>query len=364
MYNDKMDRVPVEILVARHFVRYNRLHRLVNSVFRGSNATHINIFIDLYPILKNILSRSGRTDFEDTTALTSSVVNMCGFYRDFFRTFYGVYAHIYIIAGYNVPIANQKMVPGYNKVMVEKLQLQSQLELVELNLQLLEILCPYLPEIYFIKTDTETSVMMYHLITHNPIIVMEETPNMIITTDLYPLQLVNLPNTVVLRPRKTYGEDMSMMTFPKGHELFESSYWNIYGLTRNGLNTDIEPITIHPINGNLLNAMTRFPERNMVSCMSVPKTNNLIYSAVQDRGIELSIDGLFAACGDKITIPKEILASRYRALDVVFQYSLEDECKKYEPQLQMALRNLWDPDAVQMINDKYFSSNPIDLQTL
>lgn len=362
MYNDKIEKVPVNILVTRYFVRYNRLHRLINNVFRGSDATHINLFIDLYPLLKMILSRSGRTDFSDVTALTSSVINMCCFYRNFFRFHYGVETHIYIIAGYNVPFANQKMVPGYNKTMMEKLQLQSQVELVQLNLQLLELLCPYLPEIYFIQTDTESSVIMYHLIENK--IVMQGIPNIILTTDLYPLQLINLPNTILLKPRKNYGEDMSMMTFPKNHELFQASYWNIYSLTRNGLNTDAESITIHPINGVLLNALTRFPERNIVNCMSVTKANNLIYSVIQNHDIELSLDSLFTVCGDQINIPREILASRYRALNVKFQYSLHNECKEYSSMIQLALRNLWDPDAVQMINDKYFSSNPIDLQTL
>ena len=362
MYNQQIEQVPVEILVLRQFVRYNRLQRLVNNVFRGSHATHINFFIDLYPILRNILSRSNHTDFSDTTSLTSSVINMCAFYRDFFRSIYGVDTDIYIIASYNVSEMNQKIVPGYNKLMMEKLQMKSQLELVNLNLQLLELLCPYLPNIYFIKTDTESSVMMYHLITTG--IAKSMIPNIILSNDLYPLQLIHLPDTVLLKPRKMYGQDMSMMTFPKGHELFNSSYWNIYGLTREGLNENAANISIHPINGVLLEALTRFPERGLPNMISTTKANNLIYEAIQDREIKLSMEGLFTACTGKIAQPPEILSARYHTLDVEYQYQLENCCAGYTNYLQLALRNLWDPDAVQMINDKYFSSNPIDLQAL
>ena len=73
-------------------------------------------------------------------------------------------------------------------------------EMTKTNFDILNLICPYLPDIHFIPTDYETSVVMGYLIQNQSDM---SIPNLIISKDIYPLQMVTqYPNTYYVRPYK------------------------------------------------------------------------------------------------------------------------------------------------------------------
>lgn len=350
--------VPVEYLIARYFVKYQRLNALIPFAFHKSTAKVVNLYVDMYGLYKTIFSRTYRTDISDYTAFTSTLINLCSHYRSYFKGI-GVYTNIWIISSYNVPELSCRFVANYNKTFQDKLKNTSVKEMVELNSQLLEILCPYLPNIYFIKTSFESTVAM-NFIIKKEIASGNTNPNIILSSDIYPLQLcTEFDNTVLLRPVKFKGEDCSSITTPKNDLRFNKSFWWVIQEARGNLASDANSITVSPRNFVILQALNRFPERNFQNLISVSVANRLIENVAGTEPIKVSIDMLYDANPELNTrVPKTQIESRYKTLDVEYQSYLFDESIESKV---LHYENLNDPNAVQLINSQYFDKNPIDL---
>ena len=74
--NNESNSIPIEIFIARYFVKYKRLDQLVQFAFSGSSANSIDIFIDIYGIYRGIFSRSYISDISDYTSFTSSYIDI------------------------------------------------------------------------------------------------------------------------------------------------------------------------------------------------------------------------------------------------------------------------------------------------
>ena len=95
----------VEQLLFSNYIKYDRLKTLINESFKGSDATEINVVIDMYSICKS-LYRNNIEIGDIGSILTSSVINMIAHYRHFFRTYYGTDSKFYIINSINCPMKN------------------------------------------------------------------------------------------------------------------------------------------------------------------------------------------------------------------------------------------------------------------
>lgn len=353
-----MNTISTEQIITRYFVKYNQLRNLIFGAFSGSRATEVNMFIDLYGLYKTMFSRTYRTDVSDYTAFTSTIINMCAHYRGFFKGM-GVYTKFFIISSYNIPEINTRFVAGYNKSMKEKLMNQQVKEMVEINKELLSILCPYLPDIHFLQTEFESTVLIHEII-EKEIKEGNNNPNIILSTDLYPIQLCNcFPNTIFLRPRKAKGEDFSMCTVPNDAPEFDINFWSMVALERDGLRDNVKLTRVSPANFVLLMSMTRFPERNFKSLINTTVAEKTILEIARDSKIGYNVEALYSANPDLYNrFPKETLNARYKCLAVQYQVSLFRESLEATT---LHYENLQDPNAVNMINDKYFSNNPIDV---
>ena len=351
--------IPIEYLMVRNFVKYTKLGELVSFAYNGSKAKAINLYIDLYSMYKTIYSRSYRTKMSDYTAFTSTLINICAHYKYFFRNI-GVYARIFLISAYNVPENSCKRVSGYNKTFQDKLLNTPVREMMEFNFELLEILCPYLPDIHFFKTNFESAVLMKHLIEK------EQTkgnynPNMIISSDLYPLQLVSMfPQTTFLRPKKVNGDDISSIVVPREHPIHMYSFWSLLcSRDRDDIGYRADNINISTDNFSLISAMNRFPERNLKTLFNISDTMKIINNIITDPTLKIDINTLYNASVElQGKTGLSILDARYKVLDVNYQTLIFDE--SIEPAL-INYENLSDPEIIQMINSKYFQNNPIDI---
>lgn len=351
----------VEDIIYGSFVKMNRLEKIVFETFNNTSiaqATELNIFIDLYSVLKSIFSESYRTDISDYTAITTGIINMCSHYRSFFKRL-SVRTKFYLVFSFNTCDINRKFVAGYNQTFMDKSNIKIFNEVAMNNFELLDLLCPYLPDIFFIKSlrNYESGVIIANLIEKVGI----NIPNLIISKDLYPLQLCNLyPYTSYLYPiKKKGGIDESIMIPLNEKPSFKYEFWNLIARKR-GFNLD-KVVNLSPINFPLFMSLTRFPERDIPTVCTVDIAKNIIYKLIGEENIKLFPELLYNDEEISSKIAVSVVESRFKTLDIPYmlQYYKNDPESK-----NINLQNLSDPGAVNTINSKFFSHNPIDLDKL
>lgn len=357
-----MDNYTVDLsaIIYGSYVKMERLQQIVFETFSNTSiaeATNLNIFIDLYSTLHPVFSEHYRVNIENYTDITSGIINMCAHYRKFFKGL-GVNTTFYLIYSDNTCEFNRKFVANYNEVFFRKTQIKMFREIIDTNLDLLNTICPYLPNIHFIRSinNWESSVVIANIIeTLN-----DNNPNLIISKDLYPLQLCALYRwTSYLYPLKYRGVDNSIMIPLNEKYNFRREFWNLYIKDKiNDIKTDLTIIS--PLNVSLISAMNGFNHRGINLLYNINLAKKIILGI--NNGEDTKISGFQLINDEKASnlINVHVVESRLKSLDVTFAlpYYQQDPESKYK------FINLQDNGSINMINSKYFEKNPLDLQRL
>ena len=352
------EKYTIEQLVAGNFVKYKKLRELVSKSYSGSKATKMNVFIDLYSVLKPLYSiDQWGYRYTNPLELSASIINMCGHYRSFFVS-YGVYTKYYLIYGLNSPVLNNSFVIGYNNSFIESYNKKQDLNsMVQNNMTVLSMLCQYLPGIYFYDIGTnEVSGMIARILRtlNDP-----TTESLVISKDIVPLQLIPEYRLAVLRPYKSNNEDCSYI-------VDNSNMWKCFtGLYRR-VNEPVGNIN----NGFIQNIlpMTRVPERNMPSVFNIPKAFSIINKAIQFRFLEndklykqSSINTILESLG--VGCNPTLLDMRYKAINPTFQgmYILTNSNPEFRT---IQFTDVQDKNSLHYILNTYYSNIPIDVDRL
>lgn len=348
-----MNKVSVEQLINMNYVKYSKLTEIINSAFVGSKAEILNIYVDLYSILKPLYNSN--CEISDYSMVTSCIINMCAHYRDFFYRRFGVNTKIFLVYSENCNFVNKQFYPEYNKKNEELFKSNAMIyDMIKNNMEILEILCPYLPDIHFVKGTFETGAIIYDIICRNELV--DNSPHMIITKDVYNYQLVpTRDNIIILRPKKFNGQD-------------DSYYINQVNLLDTYLRErkcEYRPkVLLMPGLLSLIMSLSSIPDRNIKSLLNITSTLKSLEKAIFDykilNGHNSNID-LVHKNIDNLKISSVSLEFRFKAIDIVFQQSVymnTPECKS------ITFVNLDDPETVKEINNKYFINNPLDLERL
>lgn len=353
-YNPSMEHV-----IYGSYIRHERLTSLIYGAFHGTSlesSTEVNLFIDLYSVLHPVFSSRYRTDVVGLTTIASTIINMCAHYRVFFRTL-SVHANIYLIFSGNCSALNQKFVPGYNGEFASKFSISMYQKIVGDNLALLQMLCPYLPDIHYVDSlqNYEVSVIIAYLIEK----LNDGRPNIIISRDIYPIQLTTLyRDTAMLYPSKVRGGDNSFIIPTKEHYLHEQEFWKLVTHKRN---IALETMrNISSINFALWSALYRMPERWMLPVLSAKDSVKLIYKMVGTEEMKITFAQLYTPEIMNV-IPSSIIENRYKVLDVPYLLNFyRDDIESKS----ISLQNLTDNETVNQINAKFFENNPLELAKL
>ena len=343
------------------YVKLDRLKDLVFQTYGNSSieyATKLNIFIDLTSILHPLYSEHNRIVSDYITDLSAGIINMCAHYRSYFRTL-SVDTKFYLINSYNCADLNRKFIANYNAEFMRKVQVTNTKKLIDGNIDLLRVLCPYLPGIYLIESmeQYETAVIIAHLIE----IINDGNPNLVISHDLYPLQLVALyPYTSYLYPKKSPGGvDASWMLPINEKPGFREQFWTNVAKIRK---INVQPLLeISPLNYALFSAMTKCPERTLNGICAPITAKNFISTLVGSQDINVNASQFMnnTELASKFTVAE--IAARYNAVDI--QYALP--FYKASPEaMNIKFLDLKDDAAVNRITSKYYQNNPIDLMRL
>ena len=351
----------IEDQIRGSYVKYERLSQIVYDTYGGSSiasATELNVYVDLYSILHSIWSESGQTIIGNYTDITSAVINMVGHYRSFFSRMQ-VKTKFFLIFSYNTCDINQKFVAEYNQVFKDKTEIKKYQKIAEDNFNLMNILCPYLPDVFFIKSvrNYEASVIMSHLIDKYG----QNIPNLIISKDLYPIQLCGLHRyTSFLRPYKYKGVDSSIMISINEKQSFRYDFWKFVAEYRKVQLSSLDNVS--PLNFPLVMALNSFPERNIKGAICVIQTAiKLVWQMARDNEVKILPSQLYTNEYMVKNLPVSKVESRMNALDVGFMRSYYDN----DPESKaIKLDNLRDDGAVNNINAKFFRDNPINLSLI
>lgn len=366
--NSDLRTMTVSQFIGSSLVRSNTLRQLVYDTYGNSsiaNATKLNIFIDLASILHPLYSEHHRVIVNNITDVSSDIINLCGHYRNFFRTALGVDTRIFLIYTTNTCDINRKFVGEYNSEILRKISICSTLKMINTNMKLLEILCPYLPAIYYVDSpgQFEASVIIAHLIeTLN-----DPNPNLIISHDMYPMQLcAQYRWTSYLYPRKSrLGrelQDTSWMIPVNDKENFRRDFWSKFAAHRHLSTGTFDSLCkISPINYSLLNSVITFPERNLKGIAKCPQAIKFIKHLVGNEDIKIQSSQFMNDPDLVASYPVANIEARYKAMDV--QYMLPF----YRNSPESGNIKMVDLDDISTVNNicaKYYSNNPIDLQKL
>ena len=353
--------VDLPAIIYGSYVKMDHMQKIVFETFANTSiaeATHLNIFIDLYSTLRPIFSEHYRVNIENYTDITAGIINMCAHYRKFFRGL-GVGTTFYLIYSDNTCEFNRKFVASYNYDFLMKSQIKMFREIVDANLDLLNTICPYLPDIHFVKSinNWESSVIISNIIETLNI----NSPNLIISRDLYPLQLCALyPWTSYLYPLKhKNGVDASIMVPLNEKYNFRKEFWNLYIKDKgNNIKTNLEPIS--PLNMPLVAAINGFKHRSLKTQYNISIAKKIILGI--NNGEDTKINGFQLINDEKAQdiINVHIVESILKSMDVTYALPYY----KQDPESKYKFVNLQDNGSLNMINSKYFQNNPLELQKL
>lgn len=353
--NDNQIKLSIDQIIGSSYIRYDRLSEIIKSAFVGSDAETINLFIDMYSILKP-LYKNQVYDIEDYTKVTSNIINICAHYRDFFKTRYGVYTNIYLINSNNTNPLNKKLYCGYNESNENNLNNHMIKDMINNNINLLNILCPYLPDIHFINSQYETGVVIYDIISRLEL--ENNHPNIILTKDIYNYQLAGICKDVtILRPKKSKGND----------ESYYANKFNLVSIYLKERKVKNEHLysSIRPEMLSLVMCMSSVKERSIKNLCNINITLKHIISAITEFRISNGYNSFNilenAFDFNKLKTSSIVFTNRFKSIDIPFQHSIymdTPECKS------ISFHNLIDSETVREINNKYFTRNPLDLDRL
>ena len=352
-----VEQIPIESYFHGKFITYKALDRIVQTEFANSNADKVNIFIDLYQFLT---PPTGPVRINDFFVACSIVINYAGHLRNFFRKYYKTESKIILVASNGMYKKSVKLLAGYNKYYNKRFADagDSYNKMIESNLSLLHLLCPYLPDIYFKAGSVDATIMIKHMLDHN-YFGGDRTANLVISTSHYMYQLPSTnPEVVVARQSRKFAEDNSY------------SYNSITCLNA-FLYESRKFVPEFPINPKfismlmILNGIQRLGVKSKVS---LPTALDIINGLIS--GIEHDCNALYNGFCDyylanpkkKCSMGQQEFVDRFMAIDINYQYLVYESMS--ESKLDDYLKRKQDPDAVKEINNKYFKNNPIILEDL
>ena len=344
-----------------HFVKYDRLAELINTEFYNSGYNEINLCIDAYSMIKSIYGLN-HFQFISQYSIASCIINACAHYRNFFWTRYKVTCKIWIVFSRMEDSAREARAfyPNYQTIFDTDVN-PAMDKVIEDNMEILRILCPYIPDVSFIYSGYEPGLVFGRIAGSEYAYNGKggNIPTIIVSKDLWNLQVVaEVPNVYMIRPIKKNGEDLSLLISNKNVLHYYASVRKVKA-DMSLISSNYLPFVI---------AATRFPERGVKSLHNLSSIIKYLSNAIFNSYISTNkrIYDIPGLCKDlnsfnKVTLKDFEIGLRMDAIgfnNFLFRYMMSPRID------DINIINLHDPDSVKRINETYFSKVPLDLMSL
>lgn len=343
------------------YIRYDRLYEMTYYAFYGkTDSNDVNIFIDVYSILKSLFQRGRNIKITDSYCIASCIINLAIHLRAYFYTRHHVNTKLFIIYGGARPYSAISVYPSYN---IKNIQMEDSndymKQLIRDNLEVISILCPYLDDIFaIVDYENEFSVIASAIIDDMNADAGYKVPNIIYSKDQLAYQLVAFkPRTFLYRPKKRSNMDCSWVVTKS--TLYDSYRYGELELKQQDSTTlDVKMFSIYQsIAGVKSRSISSFRNGNVTIKMLEDAVRNGAFSMGYNLGA-LSRDQSLQKIQDRTPPPDTI--NKLSAIDLDYQTMLYKSTPAYIG-LPASIINLYNPQEIRNINDKYFQVYPLDL---
>lgn len=365
---DNMQRQDMADILYGSYIRYDRMYEMTKfALYGATDVNHINVYIDCYSILRSLYTRGGEINRRDSYAIASCLINLAIHIRAYFETRHNIMSKVYLIYGRARP--RQAIVNHYSYNQKNMFMEDSNALLTSLifdNLEVMKILCPYLHDIFcIVDMENEFSVIASAIIDN--ISINDKSPHVIYSKDVLAYQLVAFkPRTCLYRPKKSNKnnsrEDNSWV-------VTKSTLYNAYRYGELGLKKE-RPTVLDVKMFSIFQAISGVKTRNL---NSITNANTTIAILEEATGLNTFANGynansifylepnpftLISRFQDEVKAAE--ITNRFAAIDLPYQTSLYKASINYM-ELEKSIINLYNPQEIRNINDRYFTEYPLDL---
>lgn len=365
MSNSIRPRSMVSDILYGNYIRYDRMYEMTKYAFYGSDSSKVNIYIDLYSMLKSLYSRGLEARIDDFNVIASCMINLAIHLRAYFETRHQTESTIYLVYGGARPSSAISYFHQYNSKNILMEDSDSVMEnMIKNNIDIMSILCPYLYNIYCIADyENEFSVIVSSLIDSAATNPNDQiVPSIIYSKDPMSYQLVAFkPMTFLYRPKKRSGEDCSWV-------VTKSTLYNAYRYGELSINKEFD-VDLDVRMFSIYLAIAGVRSRSIPALKNANTTAKLLQDAVKSNTIfnGYNINSIFCTKPNPLEvlfsgtkIDPLVVTSRLSAIDLLYQTSIYSSSKA-KVDASLGIVNLYNPDEVRAINNKYFRKYPLDL---
>lgn len=348
-------KVNLESLLFSYYIKYDRLLPMVSTALADIQGDTVDIYVDIYDMLKPVYTKEVYADKQ--FLIVSSIINLAAHLRGYFRTRHRLYTRIYLVYGESISDSHTIYYPSFRDDSFRNtVNYLKNNEFIKSQLQLLQILCGYIPDVYYIARKSDFSVFAFDNINKNV-----STPAIVLTKSVYAYQIpAFLPQAKVFRPKKTMDGDVSFVVSKP------YVYGNLYNKIKDEHTLD-RLSKINPSLCSLMITLTGLPSYNMRSLFNVRTSSKMILDTIEsgrmlnDYSSDITtIYNSIAGLNQKIDLSKFVF--RFKAADIISQHMLYNSTIEAKDITWHV--NFNDPKTVRDINNKYFIDNPLDLNNL
>lgn len=341
------------------YIRYDRMYEMTKFAFYGDTDTNkINVFVDCYSFLLKLYRYGSNIMIKDSYSIASCLINLAIHIRAYFETRHNVYSKIYLIYGGANPSEAFINYPFYNDKNIFMQNSNFHLtSLIQDNLNIMKILCPYLYDIFcIVDNENEFTTISSFVIDEEK----NENPNIVYSKEKLAYQLVAFkPKTFMYRPKKSKSYDISWVVTKS--TLYDAYRYAELSLKKEyNTNLDIKVFSI-------FQAISGLSSRNINKTKNVSTTIRLLENAILNNIFSFGYNSssifytnpnpFFSLFSEEDAIS---ITNKFAAIDLPFQTMLYQNSIKSK-EIYEGIINLYNPQELRNINDKYFNEYPLDL---
>ena len=174
-----------------NYMKYDEMAGLTSAIFSNSdmaNEEEVNVYIDLGSMCDKLYNQTVDRS-TDPTELSAVVINLAGHIRAYFRSMHSVRATIFFVYSPNDWILLRQMCEGWNDFYRDRRRKFPYLyKYISDSMNIVKMISDYLPGVYFISSEAETSGMILATI-HKERESCNNHPNIIFTKEINLLQI-------------------------------------------------------------------------------------------------------------------------------------------------------------------------------
>ena len=352
--------IPIEQILYGQFIKYTSMESMVAKEFTNSNANTVNVYID---VLQLVLPAFRCLRVENYYSMCSVIMNYAAHIRAYFMSRHQVVCNIILVYSPNYSSNNTRFVVEYNEKYRSRMAHNTMMEeVLKNNIEMVKLLCPFIPNLYLRQGTVEPSLIMYDCMLRQ---FNNGAPNIIFSTSEYAFQLPNAMKGNCIVFHKKNQRDHYGRTFDVSYSYnFMTAPYHFIKETKGTIKSDL---LIHPAAITRFMCLTGVPGRSISSIYSAQTALKLCQAVPEEYFIVGDYEMIHSAIctapyKGKIHISADEFIRRFKALDIPFQYKLYSLMPDFN--YTGYLDRMRDTETLKEINDKYFKNIPINLQNL